>query len=87
MAGEGTASDVAGAGRGAAAVPRQHGAVLVDGELLDRNELVREVLQERVINGKLALQSAIGDPAVLLQHGNRLAEDFVERHSGSSTRS
>jgi hypothetical protein len=46
--------------------PHQHGAVLVDGALLDRNELVLEVLQKRVVNGKLTLQGAIGDPAVLL---------------------
>src|SRR5215813_11560795 len=32
----------------------------------------------------MALQGAIGDPAVLPQHGNRLAENFVERHGGSS---
>ena len=41
--------------------------------------------KERVVTGNLALEGAIGDPGVLLQHGNRLAEDFVERHGGSST--
>ena len=65
--------------------PHQHGVILVDGALLDRNELVLEVLKERVVNGKLTLQGAIGDPSVLLQHSNRLAEDFVERHGGFST--
>jgi hypothetical protein len=57
---------------------------MVDGALLDLNELVLKVLQERLVNGKLALQGTIGDPAVLLQHRHRLAEDFVERHGGSS---
>jgi hypothetical protein len=64
--------------------PHQHGTVLVDGALLDRNELGLEILEETIVKGKLALQGAIGDPAVLLQHGYRLAEDFVERHGGSS---
>src|SRR5262245_33636311 len=52
---------------------------------MDCNELVLEVLQDWVVNGKLALQGTVGDPTVLLQHSNRLAEDFVERHGGSST--
>ena len=65
--------------------PHQHCVVLVNGALLDHNELVLEVLDEIIINSKLALQGAIGDPAVLLQHGNRLAEDVVEGHGGSSS--
>src|SRR4029453_10698894 len=40
-------------------------------------------VKERVVKGKLALEGTIGDPAVLLQHGHRLAEGFVERHGGS----
>jgi hypothetical protein len=43
-----------------------------------------EILKVVIVDGKLALQGAIGDPAVLLQHGDRLAEDIVERHGGSS---
>jgi hypothetical protein len=43
-----------------------------------------EILKVVIVKGKLALQGAIGDPDVLLQHGDRLAEDFVERHGGSS---
>ena len=35
--------------------------------MLDLNDLELEILQERVVKGKLALQGAIGDPAVLLQ--------------------
>ena len=46
--------------------PHQHSAVLVDGALLDRNKLVLEIFQEGVVQGKLALQGAIGDPLVLL---------------------
>ncbi len=57
---------------------------MVDGALLALDELVLEVLQDHIINGKLALQGAIGDPAMLPQHRNRLAEDVVERHGGSS---
>jgi hypothetical protein len=44
---------------------------MVDGALLDLYALVLEVLQERVVKDKLALQGAIGDPAVLRQWGNK----------------
>ena len=37
-----------------------------------------------LVEGKLALQGTIGDPAMFVQHGDRLAEDLIERHSGSS---
>ena len=45
---------------------------------------IGEIRKVVIINGKLALQGAIGDAAVLVQHGDRLAEDFIERHSSSS---
>ena len=43
-----------------------------------------QIRQVVVIKGKLALQGAIGDPAMLVQHGDGLAEDLIERHRGSS---
>jgi hypothetical protein len=43
-----------------------------------------QILQVVVVQGKLPLQGAIGDAAMLVQHGERLAEDLIERHSGSS---
>jgi hypothetical protein len=39
---------------------------VVDSELLDLGELVLQVLQERVVEGKLALQGAIRDTAQAL---------------------
>jgi hypothetical protein len=45
---------------------------------------VFEILQVVILNGKLTLQGAIGDPAMLVQHGDRLTEDLIERHNGSS---
>jgi hypothetical protein len=36
------------------------------------------------VESKLALQGAIGDAAVLVQHGYHLAEDLIEGHSVSS---
>jgi hypothetical protein len=43
-----------------------------------------EILKVVIVDVKLTLQGAIRDPAVLLQHGDRLTEDVVERHGGSS---
>src|SRR2546430_10289644 len=63
--------------------PHQHGAVLIDGKVLDLGELVFEVPQERVVERKLALEGTVGHPAVLLEHCNRLAQDIIERHGGS----
>ena len=51
---------------------------------MGKEDGVFEILQVVILNGKLALQGAIGDAAVLVQHGDRLAEDFVERHGSSS---
>jgi hypothetical protein len=64
--------------------PHEHGAVSVDSELLDLSELVLEIFEERLVEGKLTLEGTVGHPTVLLQHRNRLAEDVVECHDGSS---
>jgi hypothetical protein len=51
---------------------------------MGKEDGVFEILQVVILNGKLALQGAIGDPAMLVQHGDGLAEDLIERHSSSS---
>src|SRR5262245_49628490 len=51
---------------------------------MGKEDGVFEIVQVVILNGKLALQGAIGDPAMLLQHGDALAEDLIECHSGSS---
>ena len=51
---------------------------------MGKEDGVFEILQVVILNGKLALQRAIRDPAMLMQHGDGLAEDLIERHSGSS---
>src|SRR5262245_57108633 len=43
-----------------------------------------QIGQVGIVNAKLALEGTIGDPAMLVQHGHRLAEDLVERHGGFS---
>ena len=57
--------------------PYQHGAVVVNGELLDLGELILQVLQERVVEGKLTLQGAIRDTAQALQHRDGLCQDVL----------
>ena len=57
---------------------------MVDGELLDLGELVLQVLQERVVEGKLALQGAIRDTAQALQHRDGLCQDLLECHNHPS---
>src|SRR5438132_6767957 len=52
---------------------------------MGKEDGVCEILQVVILNGKLALQGAIGDPTMLVQHGDGLAEDLIERHSGSSS--
>jgi hypothetical protein len=64
--------------------PHEHGTARVDRELLDLNELVLKILKERVVEGKLAPEGTVGHPAVLLHHRNRLAQDVIKRHGGSS---
>src|SRR4029434_5276458 len=51
---------------------------------MGKEDGVFEILQVVILNGKLALQGAIGDPAMLMQHSDGLAEDLIERHYGSS---
>ena len=57
---------------------------MVDGELLDLGEFVLQVLQELVVEGKLALQGAIRDTAQALQHCDGLRQDLLECHNRPS---
>jgi hypothetical protein len=66
-------------------VPRPHQTTtIVDHLGISVEQRVFEILEVVLVEGKLALQGAIGDPAMFVQHGERLAEDLIERHSGSS---
>jgi hypothetical protein len=51
---------------------------------MGKEERLGEISQILIVNAKLPLQGAIGDPAMLVQHGDRLTEDLIERHNGSS---
>src|SRR5262249_13721595 len=64
--------------------PYQHTAVVVDGELLGLDEFVVQVLQERAVEGKLALQGAIRDTTQALQHSDGLRQDLLECHNRPS---
>ena len=48
-----------------AAGPDQHGAVLVDGDVVDVDDLGCEVCQMAIIQVKLAFEGAIRDPPAL----------------------
>ena len=64
--------------------PDQAAPLLIHDLGMGKEDGVFEILQVVIVKGKLALQGAIGDPAMFVQHGDRLAEDLIERHSGSS---
>src|SRR4029453_17565960 len=51
---------------------------------LDLGKLVLQVLQERIVESKLALQGAIRDTAQALQHGDGLRQDLLECHNRPS---
>ena len=63
----------------------QHRALLVPGALVHLHDCIPEEGQQVVVERTWDLEGALGDPAVLLQHGKRLAENCVERHGGPST--
>jgi hypothetical protein len=66
-------------------VPRPHQTpTIIDHLGIGVEQRVFEIGEVVLVEGKLALQGAIGDPAMLVQHGDGLAEDLIERHSGSS---
>src|SRR5439155_15912950 len=58
----------------------QHGAVLVDGDVVDVDDLGCEVCQMAVIQVKLAFEGAIRDPPLTPEHGHSLRQDLLERH-------
>ena len=64
--------------------PHQHRAVLVHRELFDLNQLHLEVGQILVIEGELALEGAIGGPALALQDLDDAGEHGIEVHHRSS---
>ena len=43
-------------------IPYQHGAVLIDGKVVDRDQFLFEGLQRLLIQLKLDLQRPVGDP-------------------------
>jgi hypothetical protein len=57
---------------------------MVDGKVLDLSEFVLQVLQECVVEGKLALQGTIRDTAQALQHRDGLCQDLLECHNRPS---
>ena len=64
--------------------PHQHRAVLVHRELFDLNQLHLEVCQILVIEGELALEGAIGGPALPLEELDDAGEHGIEVHHRSS---
>ena len=52
-------------GRASVARPCKHLPLLIDGELLDANQLNFQILQVVIIELKLALEGPIGDPLTL----------------------
>ena len=70
---------------GGGARPDEAAPLLIHDLGMCKADGVCEIGQVVILNSELALEGAIGDAAVLVQHGDRLAEDLIERHSGSST--
>ena len=64
--------------RASIAEPHEHLPLLIDGELLDANELNFHIFQVVVIELKLALEGPIGDPLALAQKVNHLIEKGVK---------
>ena len=64
--------------------PHEHLPLLIDGELLDANQLNFQILQVVVIELKLALECPIGDPLPLTEEVKNLIEEGVKVHLVSS---
>src|SRR5262249_42695128 len=69
---------------GCGARPDQATSLLIPGLGMRKEDGACEIGQVVIRKGKLAFQGTIGDSTVLVQHGDRVAEDLIERHSGSS---
>jgi hypothetical protein len=48
---------------------------------MGKEDRLCEIRKVVIVNGKLALEGTIGDPTIVLQHSDRLAEDLIERHN------
>ena len=67
-------------GSGTPAYPDQDTFLLIHRQALAVNELLLQVLQYRVIQPKLALESTIRQAPAALQQSNRLVQEFLKGH-------
>ena len=66
------------------ACPDQDFAILIDGKPLPLDELKREVLQCLGIEVEMPLEHAVGQTSSTLEHGDRLIQNVLKRHTWSS---
>src|SRR5262245_28325320 len=64
--------------------PDQHGAILVDGQLVDLDDFGLQILEILVIQAKLSLEGAIRYTSLALEHGECLIQDFLQCHGQPS---
>jgi hypothetical protein len=72
-------------GRAGLTRPDQHGAILINRQLLDLDDLHLQIVQVGVVQGKLSLEGAIGDPSAALQQLDDLVDHRKEVHYRPST--
>ena len=60
--------------------PHQHGAILINGTLVDLDEFHLEIVKVRVIKVKLALERPVGDAAALAEQRKDLIQHRVKVH-------
>jgi hypothetical protein len=60
--------------------PDQSAPPFIDNLGMGKEDGLSEIRKVVIVNGKLALESTIGDAAMVLQQSDRLAEDLIERH-------
>src|SRR5215475_3926217 len=66
--------------------PDQYFALLVNGEALGVDEFGLEVFEVLIVEPKAAFERPIGHASLALQQVEDLGQDFVKRHTCSSTR-